>query len=98
MRPESGVGVNRDLVWKWSTLRPPAELLADFYGRLYMQPCVFICLCSEGSRALFTLFLGRAWRSRGQAARLAEHVVVLVPVEKVIDGPELGDLLGVVYR
>ena len=24
--------------------------------------------------------------------------MVLVPVEKVIDGPELGDLLGVVYR
>ena len=98
MRPGSGVGVNRDLVWKWSTLRPPAGLLADFYGRLYMQPCVFICLCSEGSQVSFKLFLGRAWRSRGQAARLAEHVVVLVPVEKVIDGPELGDLFRVVYR
>ena len=99
MRPESGVGVNRDLVWKWSTLRPPAGLLAGFYGRLYMLPCVFICLCSEGSRREFCkLFLGRAWRSRGQAARLAEHVVVLVPVEKVIDGPELGDLFRVVYR
>ena len=80
---------------------PPVNYLPSTPADYTCYRCVFACLCSEcseGSRALFTLFLGRAWRSRGQAARLAEHVVVLVPVEKVIDGPELGDLFRVVYR
>ena len=80
--------------------RPPSGLLTDFYGRLYMlRMCIYLLMFrGEPGMASFTLFLGRAWRSRGQAARLAEHVVVLVPVEKVIDGPELGDLFRVVYR
>ena len=101
MRPESGVGVNRDLkvcVEVVNPSDPRPDFLPTSTADYICYRCVFICLCSEGSRASFTLFLGRAWRSRGQAARLAEHVVVLVPVEKVIDGPELGDLFRVVYR